>query len=231
MTDQPNAPYLFVIDTADYAGNFERDLCAYITGCLGKCEVGREEAELFKEETGQEPFENVMSEPDDHGCRRPVTIYPTPGWFNHGHGGHFRDGDEVAALADYKRATRAHYSNTCYHGYLKAWQAGEGREGYAKVGWTEEKLKQACAREEERITEADALTQVSKWPACLSVAISFETKPTDAQIVLMKERAAQFAALPAPTYGGPSRGQRISQITGFRLIKQTVKRELDTTTL
>lgn len=145
MIDQPNAPYLFVIGTADYAGNFERELCAYITGRIGECEIGAEMATLFETETGQEPFENVVEEVNDHGCHRPATAY-----------------------------------------------GPQGR----------------------------------------SVAISFETKPTAAQIALMKERAAQFAALPAPTYGAPGPADpRISQILGLRLIKQTITRKLEETIL
>ncbi len=77
MIDQPNAPYLLVIDTADYAGNFERDLCAYCTGRVGECNVGADMAERFYAETGLEPFDNVMDEADDHGCHRPVTMYPS----------------------------------------------------------------------------------------------------------------------------------------------------------
>ncbi len=73
----PNAPYLLVIDTADYAGNFERGLCAYCTGRVGECNVGTDMAKRFCEETGLEPFDNVMDEADDHGCHRPVTMYPS----------------------------------------------------------------------------------------------------------------------------------------------------------
>lgn len=146
MTDTPSADWIFVIDTEDYAGNFERALCGYLTGRIGECEVGVKEATAFMEETGMEPFDNVIDEPDDHGCRRPVTIYPT---------------------------------------------AGVKGEPYQ------------------------------------SVAISFETEPSADQIALMKERAYQFAALLGRTYGDEPARPRISKITGFRLIKQTITRTLD----
>lgn len=71
--------YLFVIDTEDYAGNFEREMCAYLTGRVGECLVGRDMAELFTEETGLEAFENVFDLPDEHGCHRPAAIHVTPG--------------------------------------------------------------------------------------------------------------------------------------------------------
>ena len=32
MNEKFESPWLFVIDVEDYVGNFERDLCAYITG-------------------------------------------------------------------------------------------------------------------------------------------------------------------------------------------------------
>ena len=73
-----SAPYVFVIDTADYAGNFERQICAYATGCVGQCGVGHEMADVFLEETGLEPFENVCEEMDDHGCSRPASIWTSP---------------------------------------------------------------------------------------------------------------------------------------------------------
>jgi len=40
--------FIFVIDTDTYAGNFERPMCAYMTGRVGECGVGEEFAEMFK---------------------------------------------------------------------------------------------------------------------------------------------------------------------------------------
>lgn len=37
----------FIIDTDSYSGNFEREMCAYITGHIGDCLVGFEEAEDY----------------------------------------------------------------------------------------------------------------------------------------------------------------------------------------
>ena len=33
----------FVVDTDTYAGNFEREMCAFMTGITGACGVGKEE--------------------------------------------------------------------------------------------------------------------------------------------------------------------------------------------
>jgi len=78
--------YYFVIDTDTYAGNFERPLCAYVTGCVGDCGVGQKEAEQARQELGDALDDLVGAEPDEHGCWRPVKIYPTPGIYNNGMG-------------------------------------------------------------------------------------------------------------------------------------------------
>lgn len=84
--------YLFVIDTNQYAGNFEREMCAFLTGCVGECEVGDEMAERYRKDMGKAGhylFSNVASVPDDRGCSRPVTIWSNPRYANDGHGGHY----------------------------------------------------------------------------------------------------------------------------------------------
>ena len=86
--------YLFVIDTDAYAGGFERQMCAYVTGQIGECEVGKEQAQVAQREIPHvvAQLEDLIDQvPDEHGCHRPVSIFPTPGWFNHGMGGYFRD--------------------------------------------------------------------------------------------------------------------------------------------
>lgn len=35
--------YSIVVETDSYAGNFEREMCAFMTGHIGKCEVGLKE--------------------------------------------------------------------------------------------------------------------------------------------------------------------------------------------
>ena len=100
--------YYFVIDTDSYAGNFERPMCAYMTGQIGDCEVGEKESKLFEEEEGDLcKFDDlVTSESDEHGCSRPVKIYATPGWFNIC-GEHFRKDDPKE-----KKRAKAHWEKT-----------------------------------------------------------------------------------------------------------------------
>lgn len=52
--------YVFVIDTNRYAGNFERQVCAFMTGILGASGVGEKEAEKFFEDLGLTSEENQM---------------------------------------------------------------------------------------------------------------------------------------------------------------------------
>ena len=83
--------YLFIIDTDTYAGNFEREICAYITGQIGECGVGEENAKLARQQipliTAQ--LEDLVEMvPDKYGCARPVAIFPNPRYGNDGHGNH-----------------------------------------------------------------------------------------------------------------------------------------------
>lgn len=82
------APWVFVIDTDQYAGNFEREMCAYCTGMIGQCGVGEEMMELFKEDFKLEANKYDEDNPfmdyidiwvmNDDGCGRPTSIWRSP---------------------------------------------------------------------------------------------------------------------------------------------------------
>jgi len=98
--------YYFVIDTDTYAGNFERQLCAFITGMIGECGMGDKIAEIARNQLGTHVniFKAIVGfEPDDHGCTRPVKIYPTPGYYNNGFGFEYVDGEEELAKEAYRK--------------------------------------------------------------------------------------------------------------------------------
>jgi len=84
--------YEFIIDTKNYAGNFEREMTAYCTGVVGDCEIGIDEAQQFYLDRGivnesANPFEQIVQQKvDEHGCYRPCTISSTPGRSNNGMG-------------------------------------------------------------------------------------------------------------------------------------------------
>lgn len=70
------SPYAIIIDTDSYTGNFERELCAYITGSVGECGVGESKAEDFSDEHPDSNLPDMTDNvPDDSGCYRPVSIY------------------------------------------------------------------------------------------------------------------------------------------------------------
>jgi len=162
--------YIFVIDTEQYAGYFERELCAWCTG--------RKE-EYFHEWTLGYADECVKLKPvqwfDDllnNSYRHPdaehdtiVHIEPTPGWWNDGMGKHYRD--------------------------------GEGPD------------------------------KKDKYPAYLSVGISFYDRPTDEQLEFMMKRARAFEK--EQPEGCIGRRTKID-VTGFRLLKRTVTYDSETLT-
>jgi hypothetical protein len=73
--DKIECPYFVVIDTTEYAGNFEREMTAFCTGMTGECSVGTSQARLYREEETIDFDGWITSEPDDHGCHRPCSIY------------------------------------------------------------------------------------------------------------------------------------------------------------
>ena len=76
-----DVPYIVLVNTNMYAGNFERAMTAYCTGAVGECGVGHKEAKLFEEEVDQEIqdlFEDALEHAaDDRGCYRPCTMWDT----------------------------------------------------------------------------------------------------------------------------------------------------------
>lgn len=104
--DNPESK-IVVFDTTAYAGNFEREMCAFITGQVGECQVGMEVAREIQEDLRHLAWyeHNIVHEADDHGCERPTYIWPTPGRFNNGYGGHYDDTPEVRATLDARSAT------------------------------------------------------------------------------------------------------------------------------
>jgi len=68
-------PFVFVIDTDAYAGNFEREICAYVTGHWDGETHGGDQAEVFKKEVGdpEELFgEYITTAPSDDSYPRQV---------------------------------------------------------------------------------------------------------------------------------------------------------------
>ena len=70
--------YLFIINTDQYAGNFERELCAFCTGVIGACGVGETEQNKFikdyNEDKVDEMCELLEQRCENEGCERPVSV-------------------------------------------------------------------------------------------------------------------------------------------------------------
>lgn len=85
--------YVCRIHTNKYAGNFEREMAAYITGIAGEY-IGDQEAAIAQKENDTKAinwFENNVL--DDGDYEQIGRIVPTPGWSNNGNGKHFHNTD------------------------------------------------------------------------------------------------------------------------------------------
>lgn len=74
--------HVFIVDTDSYSGNFERPMCAFMTGAIGECGVGGE----YIDADARDMSEMIVQVADEHGCHRPVAIEATPGYVNDGWG-------------------------------------------------------------------------------------------------------------------------------------------------
>ena len=202
MNDEQITSVVVTIDTTSYAGNFEREMCAFITGQIGDCGVGGEFVAEANEELALDTFNvahqwiksHIVNESDEHGIRRPCSIWSTPGWFNNGMGGHYRDVPEVEeqALKDnYEALVNYHASQLSM---INSRIEKNDFEDSSKPGaWD----KDACIRTKQRIenvlSEAKAKSKVTKHPAYLSVAIFFDEIPPEEVMEVLIQRAKRFA--------------------------------------
>jgi hypothetical protein len=156
--------WVFVVDTEDHAGSFERWLCGYLTGRVDDPEThGGDEAEIAQKELPKDLWDYFqdhvilcLEQPDDCPINTPVVIYPTPGWFNHGMGGNFKDGQEDEAFEDYKREINEY-------------------------------------KKEHPASALEGSPRLDKHPAYMSVGIFFDENPPENVIGVLKDRTRKFA--------------------------------------
>lgn len=165
--------YYFVVDTDAYAGNFERQLCAFITGITGECGAATDIAEKVKDQLNVDFDELVGSEPDEHGIHRPVKIYPTPGYYNNGLGFAYQKGEEQKAIEAYRQ-------NCIDYGNKKFYGNGTDAQEEHRKKWHN--------------SADNAETEYGHYPSYQSIAILFYDKPGDDVMALMKERAEELAS-------------------------------------
>lgn len=190
--------YRFVIDTDQYAGNFYRQMCAFITGQLDELGIGEEFLELVPDEA-KKRLGPIVQRCEIKNNYTPAEIYPTPGWFNNGLGGEFRDGQEVEALEEHKKYC-IKLSNQ------KPYEIESANQEY-KEKWMKESNR-----------------QLRKHPAYMSVAIFFSERPAYDTIEFMKRRAHSFIALKKSR---PDLWRFLPdiKIEGFRLVWEETREE------
>lgn len=179
------------IDTNQYAGNFEREMCAYITGQYGDCGVGDDIANTEKPNIQNYDWFNqhVVQEDDDSAyvCRRPCAIWPTQGWINDGMGTEFKDTPENRQLAK----ESAYTSMVAYHKNQKDLVEQRLADKNFDARWTEE----ACTRTLSSIQ--NSLQQIKEstnlYPAYMSVGIFFDAIPPENVMDEIVKRALDFA--------------------------------------
>ena len=115
---------VFIVDTTEYAGNFEREMCAWITGQTGDCGVGQLAANAAQGSMSVALSEwcedNIRRVADDHGCARPATLWATPKGIHKGKGSFTSVGIYIheipppAILTEMKERARV-FCNTFQH--------------------------------------------------------------------------------------------------------------------
>lgn len=195
--------YGFIVDTNLYSGNFERKMCAFMTGHIGDCGVGIEEVGAYLEDYDN-PIPHVAQVPDEYDCERPVRIIETPGLWNNGMGFHFKNGEEEIAIQRYVESTIAYYQQHK--------DRVESYRGKQLPTWSDSSINKVIRQYDKKIEEAKAKTEVAKYPAYQSVLIYFEVQPDEETIDFLKQRAYKFAE--------KNKGL---EVTGFRLYEESAK--------
>lgn len=196
------ASCMFVIDTEQYSGNFEREMCAFITGRTGGCEVGYEEASLASQDLNEEAVawfeDHLESHSDDNGTSRPCSIWPTPGWLNDGMGGAYRTTDDLEEV-------RVRYLTEIRKYYGDQIQRAQARVDAGEKQWVPSlnNYIKTLAEAEER--------GPGQFPCYNSVAIFLDQEPPPDILNLMKARAALYEP-------------DTIKVTGFRIITQKKRR-------
>lgn len=224
--DNPKSNIL-VIDTENYSGNFEREMCAYITGQVGECGVGEELAELAKEDIKHLAWweEHIVNEKDDNGCERPASIWDTPGWFNNGMGGQYKIGSPEALKAgdDSYQAMKS-YNASQVKAITKRLENNDFET--TPNGWTKEACENTLKSINDKLEEMK--NKVPQYPAYLSVAIFVDVFPPKEVWEECMTRAKYFAEnyhkVVEEVHGYNSDEPSLT-LTGFRQIetKHTMK--------
>ena len=218
MRDVQLDTYGFAVDTKDYAGNFEREVVAFMTGQIGDCEVGNEQAnkakaDLAKTSEGRKFLrwcERHVSLVLDDGCRRPAAIFPTPGWFNDGHGNAYPDSEagSEAVAKRYVETVRKYHEPHIANG-LKRIEAARAAGNEKDV----ELWGQAVERHRQDVRAAESRGP-GRFPSYQSAIVWLDKRPPSWVVEILKARAAQCL-------GTADKFRPPVAITGYRVVKIT----------
>lgn len=212
VTSLPSGTTLFIVDTEQPASLFAENMCAFLTGRVGDTGIGEDYAVLYSEQTEREPLEDVRDIQTTRGFHTPCSPWETPGWFNNGMGGYYREnqGQERQAVAHFRDSVcRQHESLSLQKQSLLA----ELQRGKKIGDWTVSAAEREIKRHTQQIIEARETRRIRIFPAYLSVAI-FLSSLRDSVADFMKLRALSFVELQQliPDCG-------IIKVTGFRIIR------------
>jgi hypothetical protein len=211
-TDEPTSK-IIIIDTLGYAGNDEREICAYLTGEYGDCQVGDGIAQKYGKDIEHRAWwkEHISPEPDDNDTYRPASTYATPGWFNNGMGGMFRDlpeNEEPARLARWQ-ATRDYYQP-----HIVRIQKRLDDQDWSH-GWTRESCERQISIHKNTVSDAETAI-LNKFDAHMSVAIYVDEFPPAEVLDELIARAEEYARNPNAVSGKDY--SSAMEITGYRKI-------------
>lgn len=207
--------HVLVVDTNQYSGNFERQLCAYVTGQIGECGVGEEIANHYSNEITQLSWWNkhIVLEKDDSGCARPVSIWTTPGWLNNGMGFHYRDEPQYIQEAKEKaiESMKKHYAGEITRLEEKIKSKNFDTSSH---GWTEKACRDTLKNMHDTI-EKMVKAPLPRYSAYQSVAIFVDCPPPQKVWEEFQQRCHDFAknrySIESNSYY-----QEVIEITGFR---------------
>ncbi|MDW9481301.1 hypothetical protein GOB57_21890 [Sinorhizobium meliloti] len=211
MTVSQPTSKTIIIDTESYAGNFERELCAYATGQVSAGSYARGIVEAFATDIRHLEWwsAHIVHERDDDYGEVLVSLVPTPGWFNDGGGGHHRDSSTDTADAVAARTRVAH--ERAIGVFQRKLEIGDFDGG----AWTREKCESEIQRRQQEL--AALSVPRTRCPAYLSVAIFVDEFPPAEVWDEFVERAKTFAEnYPAIT---KSAFAKPFNITGFRKLE------------
>lgn len=182
---------MLIINTEQYAGNFERAMCAYVTGQTDEYGSDEEIAKLASPNIKHlDWWEQHIVQESDSGSYRPVTNWATNGWFNNGMGGIYKEGTPEALNAgnDSAESLRKYHEDKINN--LTTRLANEDFDTDPK-GWT----KKNCEANLKNINDSieKARNDLTKHPAYLSVAIFVDALPPSEVWEEFVQRSQDFA--------------------------------------